>query len=132
MSEENVELHYRAFDAWNRRDLDTWLELADEEVELAPLDRELEGGSYRGHDGIRSFWETYLSIFPDFSVEVDEVRDVGDVTVARIRLRGHGTGSDVPVEQPVWQVVEWRSRKCVSWRSFRSEAEAIEAAGPRE
>jgi ketosteroid isomerase-like protein len=132
MSEENVELHHRAFEAWNRRDLDTWLELADPEVEIYSLNRELEGEPYRGHAGVRSFWRDYLAVFPDFSVEVDEVRDLGEVTLARIHLRGHGTGSDVPVEQPVWQVVKWRGGKCVSWDSYRSEAEALEAVGLSE
>ncbi len=131
MSQENVELHHRTVDAFNRRDLDTWLALTDREVELTPLNLELEGGSYHGHDGIRSFWEDYLRVFPDFSVEVDEVRDLGEVTVARVRLRGHGTGA-VPFEQPIWQVVRWRRRKCLWWRSFRSEADALEAAARRE
>jgi ketosteroid isomerase-like protein len=132
MSQENVELHQRAFDAFNRRDLDAFLALADRNVELTPLNLELEGGSYLGHEGLRSFWKDYLAVFPDFSVELDEVRDLGDVTVARVRLRGHGTGSDVPFEQPIWQVAEWRRRKCVWWHSFRSEADALEAAGLRE
>jgi ketosteroid isomerase-like protein len=132
MSQENVELHHRAFDAFNRRDLDAFLALADRNIELTPLNLELEGGSYRGHTGVRSFWEEYLSVFPDFSVDFDELRDLGRVTVARARLRGHGTGSDVPFEEPIWQVAEWRRRKCVWWHSFRSEAEALEAAGLRE
>ena len=123
-----MERYRRAVDAFNRRDLDAWLEIADPEVELAPLNLELEGGAYRGHDGIRRFWKDYLAIFPDFSVELDEVRDLGTATVALVRLRGHGTGSDVPVEQPIWQVAEWRRNKCVRWRTCRSEAEALEAA----
>jgi ketosteroid isomerase-like protein len=132
MSKENVEVHHRAIDAFNRRDLDAFLVVAERNVEFSPLNLELEGGSYRGHDGVRSFWEDYLTVFPDFSVEVDEVRDLGDVTVAHVRLRGHGTGSAVPFEQPIWQVVEWRNEKCVWWHSFRSEEKALEAAGLRE
>jgi ketosteroid isomerase-like protein len=132
MSQENIELHQRAFDAFNRRDLDAFLALADRSIELTPLNLELEGGFYRGHDGVRSFWNDYLTVFPDFSVELDEVRDLGDVTVARVRLRGHGTGSEVPFEQPIWQVAKWRRKNCVWWHSFRSEDDALEAAGLRE
>jgi hypothetical protein len=132
MSKENVEVHHRAIDAFNRRDLDAFLLVAERNVEFTPLNLELEGGSYSGHDGVRSFWEDYLTVFPDFSVEVEEVRDLGNVTVAHVRLRGHGTGSAVPFVQPIWQVVEWRNEKCVWWHSFRSEAKAIEAAGLRK
>ena len=132
MSQENVELHQRAFEAFNRRDLDAFLALADLTIELIPLNLELEGGAYRGHAGVRSFWKDYLTVFPDFSVELEEVRDLGDVTVARVRLRGKVTGTDVPFEQPIWQVAEWRRKECVWWHSFRSEDDALEAAGGRE
>jgi ketosteroid isomerase-like protein len=132
MSQENVELHHRAIEAFNRRDLEAWLELADEGVEFVPLNLELEGGSYRGHAGVRRFWANYLTVFRDSTIEVDEVRDLGEITLALIRFRGHGTGSDVPFEAPVWQLVQWRRQKCVSWHSFRSEAGALEAAGVAE
>jgi hypothetical protein len=46
MSQENVERLYRAYDAFNRRDLDAYLGLIDPEVELTPRIMELEGGSY--------------------------------------------------------------------------------------
>jgi hypothetical protein len=82
--------------------------------------------------GIRSGWENLLAALPDFGGEIDEVRDLGDVTVARARLRGHGAESGVPVEQTAWQVVEWRDKKAIWWGFFRSEAEALEAAGLRE
>jgi hypothetical protein len=133
MSEENVELYQRAVDAWNRRDLDAWLALADPEVEISPLNVDLEGGRpYRGYDGIRRFWEDYLAVFPDFEVVCDEIRDLEDVTICRARLRAHAPESDASFEQPIWQVAAWRNQKCVWWRSFRSEAEALEAAGLRE
>ena len=58
MSQENVELIQRAFEAFNRRDLDAFLELMAPEVEFTPYERALEGlGPYRGHDGVRTWWE---------------------------------------------------------------------------
>ena len=53
MSLENVELTYRAFDAFNRRDFDALLALMDDDVEsvsrLVPME-----GRYHGHEGMRS------------------------------------------------------------------------------
>ena len=133
MSQENVELVHQANDAFNRRDLDALLALADPDVEYFPRILELEGGGpYRGHDGIRSWWETWLGIAPDFSTEIEDIRDLGDVTVVRVRLRGHGIGSGATMDQTAWQVAEWRQKKCVQWRTFTSEAEALEAVGLRE
>ena len=133
MSRENVELAYRVHEALNRRDLDALLALADPDIEYLPRIRELEGGGpYGGHTGIRSWWESMLGIAPDFSTEVEGVRDLGDMTVARAHIRGHGIGSGASMEQTLWQVAEWRQKKCVRWRTFASEAEALEAAGLSE
>jgi hypothetical protein len=73
-----------------------------------------------------------ISVFPDFTVEPDEVRELGDVTIVRGRLRGHGLESDASFEQRFWQTVKWRHEKCIWWHIFRSEAEALEAAGLSE
>jgi ketosteroid isomerase-like protein len=133
MSQQNVELTYLVRDAVNRRDLDAFLALADPDVEWIPRLLEVEGGgSYRGHDGIRSWWESLFAVFPDFTTEIDEVRDLGDVTVARTRFTGQGSGSDVPTEVSAWMVTEWRDGRSVWSRNCRTEAEAIEAAELRE
>jgi ketosteroid isomerase-like protein len=133
MSRENVELLYRAYDAFNRRDIDAFLALCDPDIEFTVLHLELEGGrSYRGHDGVRRYSENMLSVFPDFRAEADEVRDRGDVTVVGGRLRGHGTESDASFEQTYWEIWKWRHGKCIRWHTFRTEAEALEAAGLQE
>ena len=44
MSQENVELVYWVSDAFNQRDLDGVLALADPDIEYVPRIRELEGG----------------------------------------------------------------------------------------
>ena len=131
MSQENVELTYRAIDAFNRRDLDTSLALTDEDVEGIPRAARMEG-SYHGHEGVRRWWKDLLGAFPDFSIEVVEVRDVGDLTLAAGILRGHGAGSDTPTEATIWQVCSWRRGKCIWWRSFDTRDEALEAAGLSE
>jgi SnoaL-like domain len=128
MSQGNVELHQTAIDAWNRRDLEAFLALADPEIKVEPLNVEMESAIYRGRDGLRRFWDDYLTVFPDFKVEIDEIRDLGRITVARVRLRGHGTESHASFVQPSWQVSAWDGERCVWWRSFRTEREALEAA----
>jgi ketosteroid isomerase-like protein len=133
MSQANIELHRRARDAFNERDLDAFLALADPDVEIVPQTVQLEGvASFHGHDGIRKWWSDLLSVFPDFQTELDEVRERGDLTIARARLRGHGVESDAFFERPIWQVVEWRHEKAVWWGTFLSEAKASEAAALRD
>lgn len=130
MSRENVELAHRVYDALNRRDVDAFLALMDADVQAVPLLAAVEG-DYRGHDGIRRWWTNLLDVFPDFTIEVVEVRDFGDLTVASMRARGHGTGSDTPFEMANWHVAEWHDKKVVWWSNHGTEAEALEAVGLR-
>jgi ketosteroid isomerase-like protein len=130
MSQENVEQHHRAADAFSRHDLYAFLEVCDPEIELVSRHLELDGsGHLRGHAAVRRWWETLLSVYPDFTSEVEDVRDLGDVTVARHYFRGQGFESGAQLEQSHWQVTRWRDGKAVWWQSFPTEAEAVEAAG---
>jgi ketosteroid isomerase-like protein len=131
MSEENVELGYRAIDALNRRDLDALLELMDEDVESVSRIVEMEGGLH-GHDGVRRWWKSWFDVFPDYRLDIVETRDRGDIVVATVRAVGHGAGSDLPVEDNIFQASRWRNRKCVWWQVFRTKAEALEATGLQE
>ena len=133
MSQENVERAYRAFDAINRRDLDAFLGLMDPEVKFTTRFTEMAGDPYyRGHDGIREWWEDLLGIFPDFSVETLEVRDLGDLVINAVHVRGHGVDSNASVAETLWGAAEWRNGKVVWWQTFWNEAEALEAVGLSE
>jgi ketosteroid isomerase-like protein len=134
MSEENVELTYRAIEAFNRRDLDAYLAVMDPEGEFTPYEVWVQGGEpYHGHVGIRSWWEETFEVLPDLRVaEVDEVRDLGDRTFVHGRLRGQGAGSGAPIERTMLLALEWRDKKAVWWCAFGSETEALEAVGLRE
>jgi ketosteroid isomerase-like protein len=133
MSRENVELLHQAIDAFNRRDLDAYLALQDPEVEFTPYERALEGlGPYRGLDGVRTWWEESFGALPDLNAELHEVRDLGNATFSRGRLRGTGAGSGASFERTLWLANEWRDGKTVWWHAFGSEAEALEALGVRK
>jgi ketosteroid isomerase-like protein len=132
MSQENVERVHQAADAFNRRDLDAYLALADPGVEFAPYTGAITGG-YEGHDGIRRWWEDLFAVFPDWRVEAVKVRDLGELTLTTVHARGHGGESGTPVDQTLWQVAEWSvDGKLVRASHHANEAEALEAARLRE
>jgi ketosteroid isomerase-like protein len=133
MSQANVELQHRAVDAFNRRDLDAYLALQDSAVEFTPYERAVEGlGPYRGHDGVRTWWENSFETFPDLALELHDVRGHGDKTLVCGRLHGTGVGSGASFEQTAWLAVEWREKRVVWWYAFQNEADALEAAGLAE
>jgi ketosteroid isomerase-like protein len=131
MSQENVEMYRRAAEAFNAGDLDALLGVMDPEVRALPRLAPIEGG-YCGHDGVRRWFRSLNSTFPDFHATVVEVRDLGHLTFAELRNRGRGAGSDTPFEQSSWHVAEWRDGKCVRWQVYGSRAEALEAVGLSE
>jgi ketosteroid isomerase-like protein len=131
MSQENVELFHQSIEAVNRRDLNAFLGLMDEDVEAVSRIVAVEGDLH-GHDGIRRWWEEWFGVFPDYEIEVVEMTDLGDVTIAAIRALGHGAGSEVPFEDMVWLAGRWRRGKCVWWRTSYTRDELLEAAGLSE
>ena len=63
MSRDNVEVFKRIVAAFNRRDLGAVLELSDADVEAVPLLGDMEG-DYRGHTGMRRWWENLHDVSP--------------------------------------------------------------------
>jgi ketosteroid isomerase-like protein len=131
MATKNTELHRLVIDAVNRRDLDALLRLMDDDVEAVSRIAAVEGGLH-GHDGIRRWWDEWFAAFPDYQMAIDEIRDLGDVTVAALRAVAHGAGSEVPLEDTIWQPARWEKDKCVWWRVCYSLDEALEAVGQAE
>jgi hypothetical protein len=73
-----------------------------------------------------------LGTFPDFRAEIRELHDLGEVTLTVLRMRGHAAGSETPVDATAWQVTQFRESKCIGWRVYTSEREALEAVGLSE
>ena len=98
MSQQNVDLTYRAVEAFNRRDLDAYLTLIDAQVEFNPRNVWAEGGDpYRGHDGVRTWWAETFDVLPGITAELYEVRDLGATTLVHGHLRGKGLASGAPL-----------------------------------
>jgi SnoaL-like domain len=131
MSQENVEPFRKVLDAFNQRELGSFLTLMDDDVEANSRLAPMEGG-YHGHEGICRWWENLLDAFPDFTIEVVEVRNFGEATLGILRNRGHGGGSDTPLKESLWLVAWWRRGKCIRWDTCQTAAEALEVAGLQE
>jgi ketosteroid isomerase-like protein len=124
MSQANEELTRRAFQGFNDRDLDTVLAVLDDDVEAFPRLAAVEGG-YRGHEGVRRWWEQLLGTFPDFHAEILGLRDFGEFMVVALSVRGRGAGSGTPLDATIWHVNQFRDGKIIRWRVFTSESEDL-------
>jgi ketosteroid isomerase-like protein len=133
MSQENVVIVKRLYDAFNRDDFDAGVALCDSEV---VIDRSNSVGPdariYRGHPGLEEFWNEWKRAWADSHWEIDECIDSGDNVVVLGRLYARGAASGASVEANVSQVVVVRGGKVLSSKLFQSRSEALEAAGLRE
>jgi len=133
MSQQNIELARRGVDALNRRDLDAFAELCTADVEWFPsMAGTIEGGGYKGREGMERYVEQYDEAWERFRVQVDEYRSAGNCVLAVGRLEATGRGSGVPVNTPMWAVSEFRDGKMSRTRIYLDEAEALRAAGLTE
>jgi ketosteroid isomerase-like protein len=130
MSRENVEVVREAWSAYAADDFDRSLEcFAQEWVGEDPPNLP-DHGTYNGREGVRERERRFREIWGDLTWEPVEFIDAGDdVVVAVVVMRGHGRGSDVPVEAPGAFVYEVRDGRIVRDRPFGTKSEALEAAG---
>jgi ketosteroid isomerase-like protein len=129
VSEANVELARRAFEAFAQRDLSGVLDVMDEDVEFLPVTANLTTGGvpYRGHDGLGRYLDDVERVWDELRVYPSEYRDLGDSVVALGRMRGRGGG--MIIDRPTGWLWRMRSGKIVFGRVYASHEEALKAAG---
>jgi ketosteroid isomerase-like protein len=125
-----VELSQQAWDAIQARDLDAFLTLVDEDVEFTSLVGEAEGGTYRGHDGVRKWWHEVGDSLGGLRFDAQEHEDLGNGGVLT-RALITGTAAGVDVQQQMWQVTQLAGGKAIWWGVFRTEDEARESFATR-
>jgi ketosteroid isomerase-like protein len=130
MSRAKIDVVCESHEAFRRRDLEAFVECMDPEVEFTSLVLEVEG-SYRGHEGIRAWWNDILAVFPEWQPQVEDAREVSGRVVLRVRAEGAGTGSGIDLDRAIWQVAEVHDGRLTSWKFFRTEQEALAAAAAR-
>jgi ketosteroid isomerase-like protein len=124
---ENVAVLRRGYAAVNRGDIEGLLASIHPDVEFTSLIAEAEGETFKGHDGVRRWWELVVIPLGGLHGELEDVRDLGDAGLARVG--GTYRPSGVEVHQTVWNVVRFRDGKATGWNFFRTEEEALEAVG---
>jgi ketosteroid isomerase-like protein len=132
VSQENVDTARRGFDAWNRGDVDAFLECFHPETEyFSELIGQMEGADaavFRGRAGIRRFWDEWHSVW-DLTVEVSEIRDLGDTILTLGRNRARGRTSEVDIDVPMAYVSEFEDGLIRKSRAYHDLNEAFEAVG---
>jgi ketosteroid isomerase-like protein len=132
MSEENVAIVRKVYEAAASRDSATVFALYDPAVELdasalgvAASDQ----GILRGHEGLRSLFREWHEVWGEISYDYDELIDAGGQVVSVVTRHARGRASGVEVERPFTVLWTLREGKVVRVVWFLNRAEALEAAG---
>ena len=131
MAGDRVEIAKRMVDGYNRRDLDVvFAELATPDFEYYPgIVRELQGGGYRGREGVQRFADDTEENWEELQTVADEFRELGERVVVLGRLQGRGKGSGVPVDQPFATVFDFRGERVWRARVYLDQDEGLRVAG---
>jgi ketosteroid isomerase-like protein len=133
VSRPNVEIVRRAYEAFNRGELDSTLAAGATTFEYVATGV-IPGaeGIYRGREEYRAFLERWWGEFEDPKVDVHELIDAGDRVLASVTFRGRGKLSGVEASWSLWQLWTVQGRQITRGRGFTSKAEALEAARMHE
>ena len=120
----------RTYEAFNRGDFDTAVEIAHPEVEMVPV-----GGqaSLKGAAAVRAWMEP--DAFEEQRIEPLDFRVEGNKVLARQHTQARGVGSGINLDQEIWTVWTFDDDLLVTrMESFlpHEESEALNAAGLSE
>jgi ketosteroid isomerase-like protein len=133
MSQENVEIVRKLFDAFNRGDYAAALAALAPDIEWhAPSGVSIGEEIYRGHHAVQRAFVLWLDAWETYRFEPTELLDRGDNVVVTGTQIGRGRGSGVEINLQTFNVFTLRNGKIIRMRTFDDRAAALEAAGLRE
>jgi ketosteroid isomerase-like protein len=129
-SRENVEVvRLGYYGALNRGDLGVAASQLAPDAEIVTALSAVEGGSYRGREGLRHWWDDFSELFADMHLAARDFTVSGDLVMATTTVHARGRGSTVAAEQEFTHVFRLRDAKIVWFKSFIDRIAALEAVG---
>jgi ketosteroid isomerase-like protein len=132
MSQENVDILRRAYEHFIATGEFSGQFAPDFVWDMSTFRGWPERQTYEGLEGARQFMADWLEAWDDWELELEDMRDAGEVVVAVVRQRGRSKATGLAVDMHFGQVWEVRDGKNIRMRMYASADEALEAAGLRE
>jgi ketosteroid isomerase-like protein len=136
MSQENVEIVRRAFEAWNAQSLEAVFADFHPELVYHPRADEPDPSPHVGRDAYERLAYGFVDSFSEVTFEVLELIDAGDhviaSTVLHAVLHGQESASGAGVTDTYVFVYKLRDGLVVEVWEYRTKEEALEAVGLSE
>ena len=129
MSGENVDFIERGFEAFNERGVDGILPFIHPEFEATtPPNLASEPDTYRGHDGIRRWFDSFDDVMDGIRWDAHDFQQAGDKVVVEFTLRARGKTTGLDFGQDAVMVWSMRDGKAIRVELFESLDDALRAA----
>ncbi len=131
MSQENVELVMSLYDAVQRQDYESPVELLDENIlwDMSEFGLPDAAKVYRGHGGVREFWSAWLAAWETIKFEALAAEDQGDHVIVEVEQRNRGRSSGVTLDFRYFQAFTVRNGKVTACHMAETRANALKAVG---
>jgi len=118
VSQHDVSLLNRFYDALNVADVEAALELCDSEVEVYMPSNVVAAVAPRGHRDVGEYLRGWFDSWHVYSPEPEEFVAAGDQVVALVNLRARGKGSRFEIEEQMADVFEFDGGKISKLRLY--------------
>jgi uncharacterized protein len=129
VSESNVEIVKQGYEALAGGGFEDWLPFFDPDFEMVtPAALASEPGTYRGHDGVRRWWQEFYEAMEDVWLEPHDFHEVGELVVVPFTIHARGRSTGLMTEQRAVQIWHLRDGRAIRLELFGELGEALAAA----
>jgi ketosteroid isomerase-like protein len=131
VSQENVEIVRRMYDAFDNGDADAALAYFDTAVVMDASHR-VDGRVAHGPEELVATLGEWMGTWDEWREEVEAIRDAGDRVLVLSTQRGRGKGSGAEWENRFGMLYEIEGGKISRWTIYDDPQVALEVSGLRE
>ena len=133
MSQENVEIVRGAYERFSTTgQFDAQIATSDFVWDMSNFDGWPEQQVYEGVAGAETFLSSWTSVWDEWELELEGLRDAGDKVVALLRQRGRSRAAGMLVDMSFAQVWTLRDGKEARMEMYSDPSEALKAVGLEE
>jgi ketosteroid isomerase-like protein len=132
MSQENIEVVRRVYDAWSRDDMEAVFGNLAPDFEWRPLlgTAGVRATVYRGHDGVLAYRREVEEALGPLEIEPLAFDDLGDKVLVQVRGSGRGSASGIVVGNETFHLWTMHAGKGIRLATYQRREEALQAAQP--
>jgi ketosteroid isomerase-like protein len=126
---DNIDIVKDGFEAFNDYGVDGILPFVHPDFEATtPPELASEPDTYRGHDGVRRWFDSFYEVMDGIRWDAHRFHEVGDRVVVEFTLRARGKTTGLDFGQDAVMVWELRDGNAIGLQLFPTLDEAMAAA----